>query len=174
MTLVADPTWADVFVAVVAGMAFVLSIVGLVLQWVTWRHSGPRVQVTASQSFIVWAAPDPQHVLSITARNRGRAATQVTQWWLQPVKRSNGSLLGRKRWMPAGDHIVFPTQLAGSAPLPTTLDQSSSLGWMVDWRAVENMINKYGVTAVRPWIGLGSGVEIKGKSVLVIAEESAN
>lgn len=173
-----DPQWTDIVVALVAGAAFVLSLVGLILQWVSWHHSGPRVSVEVAHSFIAWSAAEPQHVLAVTARNSGRAAAQVTQWWLDPVRPvTRRSLLQavaeRDNWVGDGMSVVIPNHVAGSAPLPATLEASSSLTWWVAWDVVEGLAEAKGYETFRPGLALGSGKEVRGDGVLRLPDSEA-
>jgi hypothetical protein len=156
-----EPGWTDVVVALVAGAAFILSILSLILQWIAWWHSGPRVKVSLSRSVIAWEVDRTQHVLSVTAQNAGRASTQITQWWLEPMRR-RGALAGPRWRRHGGNNFVFPVHVLGSAPLPATLDASASLSWMADWDAVDKLASEHGVQFVRPGLALGSGKKVFG------------
>jgi hypothetical protein len=142
-------TWPEIVTALVAGAAFVLSIVSLTVQYILWRNSGARVRVTCAHSFIAWSPMnEPQHVLSVEASNRGRESTQVASWWLEPKR-------AKLNWW-------FKAPVPGSTPLPSPLAPGHKLIWMADWAEVIRLAKGQRVQKLRAGILLGSGEKIKG------------
>jgi hypothetical protein len=80
MAVVQAPSTLDIVTLVVAILAFSVALASLVWQMASWRLSGPRVIVEIGLGFSVSSGTP---VLSVAARNTGRADTQITSWAIQ-------------------------------------------------------------------------------------------
>lgn len=149
---VSEVTWPQVVTALVAGAAFVLSIVSLTVQWIMWRFSGARPTVEAIHGQIVVPGHPLRDVLQFTARNAGRAPVQVTALWVKPEDGGSKSL-------------IWTSYMTGSAALPTTLDAGASLIWFVPWESLTEIAEKDGFESVRPGLATGSGRRVGGKKL---------
>jgi hypothetical protein len=72
--------WATFVLSVVA---IVLSITSLSWQVVSWKLSGPVVQITASQALPVYGQSVGDWHVAVTAHNSGRAPVTVNGWGLR-------------------------------------------------------------------------------------------
>ncbi|HSX68524.1 hypothetical protein [Nocardioides sp.] len=148
--------WTDILTAMVAAAALVLSIIGLVVQWLTWSRSGAVIAVEASHGIL--PAGPVTRIVTVTALNKGRGPAQITSWWLEPI---GGPSEAKKWWM--GN-----TVLRGSDDLPVLVDGEHRVSWLVPLEAVESSCRQWKVARVRPCLSLGSGREVRGKPIKIV------
>jgi hypothetical protein len=141
----------DVASFALAIFAVLLSCVSLTWQIVSWRRSGPRVAVDASQSLPMYDHGAGNWMVAITARNTGRAATTVTGWSLE---------------FPTGDKLVMTNQLPWTPSLPHRLEAHSDATWFIDTDEVKQECAQRGVhyTDLRAVVSLASGEKVKAKN----------
>lgn len=74
-----SPETARVLTLVIALLALLLSVASLVWQMLSWRYTGSFVKVDNHAKFVVLPSGPPHgYLVSVTARNVGRAAVTVT------------------------------------------------------------------------------------------------
>lgn len=136
---------------VLAILAFLLSCVSLTWQIVSWRRSGPRVVVNASQSFPVYDHGLGDQMVAVTARNKGRAATTVMGWSLE---------------FPNGDNLIMQRQLPWTPSLPHRLEAHSEATWFIATDEVRQECAQRGVhyRDLRAVVNLASGEKAKAKN----------
>ncbi|MEE2852230.1 MAG: hypothetical protein VX424_06200 [Actinomycetota bacterium] len=65
----------------ISGLAFVLSVISVVWQVVSWRRSGPRIKVKRIHG--IGGPPQGVWLIGVQAENSGRLGTQVQQFGFQ-------------------------------------------------------------------------------------------
>jgi hypothetical protein len=140
----------DVASFALAVLAVMLSCVSLSWQIISWRRSGPRVLVNAHQSFLVYDRGVGDPMVSVTARNTGRAATTVTSWSLE---------------FHAGGGLAMTRQLAGSSSLPHRLEPHSEATWFVETEVIKQECAQRGLhyRDLRAVVNLASGQKVKAR-----------
>jgi hypothetical protein len=104
------PTGLDYFTLAIAIAGFLLSGLAFGWQMFTWLNEGARVKVDAPVFVVV--APEGSDAVSVSVRNVGRSAVEVTGMW------------GR-----IGSQRFFMIPPAGQASLPYTLNGLHSVAW---------------------------------------------
>lgn len=136
---------------VLAIFAVMLSCASLSWQIISWRRTGPRVIVTASQSLPMYDQGPGEWMVAVTARNRGRSATTVTNWSLE---------------FPDGGNLVMRRQMQWTPSLPHRLEAHSEATWFIETDAVKVECAQRGVqyTDLRAVVNLASGDKVKAKN----------
>jgi hypothetical protein len=71
---------------VLGTLGTLLGLASLITTVVLWRRSGPRVTVEAAVMQLFQGGEQAMtDVVQVTARNTGRAATTIDNWWLQDL-----------------------------------------------------------------------------------------
>lgn len=137
----------------VAGLGVALGVASLAWQAWTWRRSGPHVDVKTGAAMVPYVGDHVSDVVSVEARNKGRAATQITGWGLD---------LDDKR------QFVFTQDLPGNTPLPTTIEPGHRAIWMVPIAFLNRDNLPDGANlGVRGFVHLGSGDRRRGNRLEV-------
>lgn len=139
---------------VVAILAFGVALASLVWQVASWRLSGFRVTVEIGLSLSV-SSGEP--LISVAARNIGRADTQITSWAIQvPDERS---------YVPGLD----PGSFLGPSDLPLRLAAGHSVTWFVRLAAIQAALHSHDLapdTELRGAVVLGSGKHVTSKKAI--------
>lgn len=143
---VGEVTTIDVVNAFVGGVGLLLALVGLGWQAYTWRRSTHRVQVSVRGAVGPFGDDpyEPETAYSVSARNVGRAAVQVTHWYFVMGKRD-------------GQGLWATRPLPGNAPLPVTLDPGASVIWYMRCDEVHRIARENGHDTIFGAVDLGTG-----------------
>lgn len=127
-------------------VALVLSVLSLCWQFISWRRSGPVVKTKTGSAFNVGGPPD-FHLITVTATNRGRAATEVQYMTLE--------LPGGKTFPP------MPNLMHGTA-MPRKLEPGGETAVSYEYDYVQQALRQVGASRFRPRVTTGHKV-VRGK-----------
>jgi hypothetical protein len=130
-----------------SSLALVLSLASLAWQSWTWLRSGPVLRVELSD-FLTDAASGPgeglHYFLQVTVINRGRAATTIDAWGIEP---------------PHGSTLVAVHSARFSTRLPARVEPHASLAMFMPADTVRSFSEQHGVpySALRVWVRPAAG-----------------
>jgi hypothetical protein len=137
--------------------SLILGVVGTVtglgaLAWqvVTWRRSGPVVEVSANQVFPAYGDHLGEQITEVTARNSGRSPVTVSSWGLR---------------FPDGQVMIIRQPFAGSDSLPYRLEDGASGSWYIETTAVAETCRAHGVdyADLTAYVHLANGQTVDAK-----------
>lgn len=158
----ASVTWPQIVTAIVAGAAFVLSLVALVIQTATWRRSGfrPYLQTAWAVHTLPAGSMIPEVLIAVTVQNRGRSSGEFRALVFEPVL-CLGRLSVRR---PRNKQFVVLNFHLGEPP-PTRVGGDSEHSYHVDARELAGAAKSVGVSHVRPAARLGNGRTVRGRPI---------
>lgn len=133
-----------------------LSLLSLSWQAFTWSRSGAVIRVTASNSFPVFGEELGNHHVTVTAVNKGRAATTLTHWGIDMGNGSNAVVLEPLPW---------------STQLPHRLEPGAEAAFHIPAAELRNyhQQTKRPFSLMRPWVSRAGSQKTFGKSGLPLA-----
>lgn len=138
---------------VVACLAAVTGIASLIWQILVRTRGAHRVVVEATPNMMIMGAGSTTGpYLQITARNRGAAPVEVSQWGIQKNDGSGDALM-----------VVVPALFPPQPTLPYMLQAGSSVSFQVPVSALPTEFVDADTTAARPVVHLATGQMIKGR-----------
>lgn len=123
------PIWTGpvILTLCISSAAFLLSIIALAWQVISWRRSGARLKVTTTWGVFDTPAGTGRWFLGITVRNRGRLATEIDQIGFQLPRWRQHRQLVVPTMDAMGSPIQRPIPLGPGASTSLTFDVPSTL-----------------------------------------------
>jgi hypothetical protein len=153
--LIADEdavTALDILTLTVAILGLALALVTFVWQTVTFRLTGPVIQLRAGVGKVF---PINEDVVNATASNTGRAPVQISTWGFCYLKRRARHFFRRRR---VGTALFVASGMAGSPRPPVTVEGGHDVTFWADRDALaREMPEAPRRSTLHAWVALATG-----------------
>jgi len=129
----------------------VTGVVALAWQFITWRHSGAVVAVTATAAYPTYGDQVGDLHVNVNASNSGRSPVTVKGWGLR---------------LPDGRTMITTSPLSWSSPIPHRLEPGADGSWFMPAHEIARFSAVHGVRQqdLIAYVNLADGRTINAKA----------